>query len=147
MAKTPTGTGRPDDGVADDGRPEVIVDFLCEEGCLFVTVENLGGRPARDVAVRFQPGFTGAGGTIKIHALRMFRGIPFLAPRRRLVALVDAAGAYFARGEPTAITATLTWTDAAGTSYVETCPHDLGIYADLPVLHRPPGGTGDGRYS
>jgi hypothetical protein len=124
------------DGPANAGRPDVIVDFLFEDGCLLVTVENLGARPAHDVTVAFDHEFTGAGGTVKMHGLRMFRGIPFLAPRRRLVALIDSAAAYFARREPLAIVATVAWRDADGASFRQICPHDLGIYADLPVLDR-----------
>ena len=38
-------------GGADSPRPEVIVDFVFDDGLLFVSVENIGEKPAREVTV------------------------------------------------------------------------------------------------
>ena len=123
--------------VVEHPRPEVIVDIVFEDGLLHIAIENIGQKPARDVSVRFDRKFRGAGGTLEISALPLFRHIPFLAPRRRIATFVDTSSAYFARREPTHITATVTYTDAAGTAYEDAIPHDLAIYRDLVYLPRP----------
>ena len=43
-------------------RPDVIVDFLFEDGMLFVAVQNIGSLPAQQVHVIFDPPFKGLGG-------------------------------------------------------------------------------------
>jgi hypothetical protein len=122
---------------SDQSRPEVIVDIVFEDGLFHVAIENIGQKPAREVSVRFHPTFRGAGGHLEVSALPLFRRIPFLAPRRRITTFVDTSSAYFARCEPTDITATVTYTDAAGAEYTDTIPHDLAIYKDVFYLRRP----------
>jgi len=36
-------------------RPDVIIDFLFEDGMLFVAVQNIGSQPALQVHVAFDP--------------------------------------------------------------------------------------------
>ena len=69
--------------VDDELDPRVIVDFDFERGLLFVAVRNLGDRPAYRVSTTFDKPFRGLGGRREMNALRLFRGIEFLAPRRR----------------------------------------------------------------
>lgn len=47
---------------SDHPRPEVIVDFVFENGLLFVVVSNIGARPALDVTVRFDKSIRTLGG-------------------------------------------------------------------------------------
>lgn len=54
-------------------RPEVIVDFIFEEGLFFIAVENIGDRSALKVSVRFEPGFSGAGGRLAVTELPLFK--------------------------------------------------------------------------
>jgi hypothetical protein len=123
-------------------RPDVILDLAYEDGDLFVSVWNIGAAPARDVRVRFDRPLVGAGGT-RIDALRLFRGIPFLAPGRRITAFLDTAAGCASRGDDTAFTATVTCSDETGARYETRCPHDLAIYADLPArLRREKGDAG-----
>src|SRR5262245_51567461 len=110
-------------------RPEVIVDFVFDEGVLFVAVANIGERPARKVSVAFDPAFTGAGGAC-VSSLPLFRHIEFLAPRKTITTLLDSSAEYFRRGEPTQIAARISYADSGKTRYRETIRHDLGIYRD-----------------
>src|SRR5712692_7246111 len=70
-------------------RPDVIVDFLFEDGMLFVVVQNIGSQPAQRVHVAFDPPFKGLGGTASIPELPLFRNIEFLAPSRSIRTLLD----------------------------------------------------------
>ena len=78
-------------GTGDRWRPDVIVDFVFDEGKFFIAVENIGDRPAVDVSVRFDRRFTGVGGERDLSTLPLFKGIPFLAPRRRIVTFLDTS--------------------------------------------------------
>lgn len=77
--------------------PEVIVDFVFEDGLLFVSLRNIGSRPAYAVSTRFDKPFRGLHGTRTISELRLFRRLEFLAPGREIRAFLDSSAAYFAR--------------------------------------------------
>ena len=112
-------------------RPDVIVDFLFEDGMLFVAVQNIGSEPALRVHVAFEPLFKGLGGTAAIAELPLFRNIEFLAPSRSIRTLLDSSAAYFARHEPERITATISYSDRSGQKFSSTILHDLAIYRDI----------------
>ena len=112
-------------------RPDVIVDFVFEDGMLFVAVQNIGSHPALRVRVAFEPQFKGLGGTVSIPELTVFRNIEFLAPSRTIRTLLDSSVAYFARKEPEQITATAYYSDRSGQEFSATMLHDLSIYRDV----------------
>lgn len=120
-------------------RPDVIVDFVFDDGMLFVAVQNIGLHPALRVHVAFDPPFKGLGGTVSIPELPLFRNIEFLAPSRSIRTLLDSSAAYFARKEPAQITATVSYCDRSGQKFSNTMLHDLAIYRDIafvPKLER-----------
>src|ERR1700681_1317279 len=94
--------------------PDVIVDFVFEDGMLFVAGQNIGSQPAQRVHVAFDPPFKGLGGTASIPELPLFRNIEFLAPSRSIRTLLDSSAAYFARKEPEQITAAISYCDRSG---------------------------------
>jgi hypothetical protein len=112
-------------------RPDVIVDFIFEDGLLFVAVVNIGSQPAQRVHVAFDPPFKGLGGAAAIPELPLFRNIEFLAPSRSIRTLLDSSAAYFARQEPERVTATISYSDRAGQEFGCTIHHDLTIYRDI----------------
>ncbi|HKV44031.1 MAG TPA: hypothetical protein VJT32_05060 [bacterium] len=130
---------------APPGRPDVIVDFLFEEGLFFIAVKNIGTRPALRVSVRFDQRLTGAGGDREISALPLFKNIEYLAPQKTITAFLDTSAAYFARNEPTKIAAHVAFRDPVGHRYAQTLRHDLEIYRAIGYVARParaPGGGG-----
>jgi hypothetical protein len=117
-------------------RSDVIVDFLFEEGVLFVALSNIGERPARKVTVTFDPTFHGADG-LNVASLALFKNVEFLAPHKTIRTLLDSSAAYFARREPTRIAATISYVGADGAPCRDTIHHDLEIYRDLAYRVRP----------
>ena len=132
-----TGTQNAINSTVTGPRPDVIVDFLFEDGLLFVAVTNIGPEPAQRVHVDFDPPFQGLGGTACIPGLPLFRNIEFLAPHRSIRTLVDSSAAYFARHEPERITAAIAYSDRAGNDFSCTILHDLAIYRDLAFVPKP----------
>jgi hypothetical protein len=122
-----------------ESRPDVIVDFLFDDGMLFVAVENIGSQPAEQVHVAFDPPFTGLGGTAPISDLPLFRNIEFLAPGRSIRTILDSSAAYFWRGEPDLITATISYRDRSGEQFSCTIRHDLSIYRDIKFIPKSEG--------
>ena len=118
-------------------RPDVIVDFLFEDGMLFVAVQNIGSQPALRVHVAFEPLFKGLGGITSIPELPLFRNIEFLAPSRSIRTLLDSSAAYFARKEPEKISATASYSDRSGQKFSCTMLHDLTIYRDIAFIPKP----------
>ena len=120
------------------GAPNVIVDFIFDDGDLFIAVENLGDAPALDVKTTFSEPIHGVLGGVHINALALFRNLEFLAPHKSIRTFLDSSAAYFARNEPRRITVRIDYRDMANKAYRLTLRHDLGIYADIGYLRRLP---------
>lgn len=121
-------------------RPEVIVEILFDQGLLFISVNNIGNRPALGVAVKFSRKIVGLDGRKDISALALFRNIEFLGPGREIVTFLDTCSSYFARKQPTRISARVSYADPEKRKYEVTINHDLEIYRELAYLDgvRPP---------
>jgi hypothetical protein len=120
----------------------VILDVVFDQGLLFLVLENTTDAPALGVRVKFEQRISGVGGTKRIDRLTLFRRLEFLAPRKSIEVFLDRSDAYFARGEPTELTARVTWRTPDGARRAATIRHDLEIYRDLGYLERevPPSG-------
>jgi len=112
-------------------RPEVIVEFLFDRGLLYISVNNIGNRPAISVSVKFDKKILGLGGTKEISALAVFKKIEFLGPQREIVSLLDSSSSYFKRKQPTKISALINYQDLEKRRYEISIKHDLEIYRDL----------------
>jgi hypothetical protein len=117
--------------------PDVFLDVVFEDGLLFIEVGNATLRPAEVVEIKFGQSFHGLGGGTDFAKLRLFRRIEYLAPGRRIRALLDSSAAYFARKEPTKLTATVKFRDHEGKRHQREITHDLAIYRDLPYVVQP----------
>ena len=115
-------------------RPEVIVEFLFDRGLFSISVNNIGGRPATQVSVEFDKKILGLGGSKEISALRLFKNIEFLGPKREIVAFVDTSRSYFARKQPTRFSARVSYSDQEKNKYENVIQHDLEIYRELAYL-------------
>ena len=115
-------------------RSNVILDFVFDEGLLFVSLANIGDTPATDVVVELDQCIRTAEG-VELGKMELFRQLRFLAPHKEIVAFVDSSAAYFARKEPAKITATIRWRDQDGeSSRSATIHHDLSVYRELPFV-------------
>jgi hypothetical protein len=119
------------DEAPTERRPEIIVDFQIENGCLFVVLKNIGTSSAYRVVTRFDRPFHGLGGTKDVAEMALFRGVEFMPPGKQFVQLVDQIHAYFGRKEPPRVKATVTYADRDGRQFEDVMPHDLQIYRDL----------------
>ena len=115
---------------------DVIVDVVFDRGLLFLAVANIGDRPAHTVRVKFDQPFSGVDGAKKMQRLALFRRLEFLAPRKSIEVFLDRSASYFARGEPTQLSATVSWRTADGARRSTTIHHDLEIYRDLGFIER-----------
>ncbi|PYS43550.1 MAG: hypothetical protein DMF71_06835, partial [Acidobacteria bacterium] len=61
--------------------PDVIVDFVFDDGLLFIAISNLSDKPAYKVSITFDQEIHGLDGK-DICALPLFRNIEFLAPHK-----------------------------------------------------------------
>jgi hypothetical protein len=117
-------------------RPEVILEFLFDQGNLLIAIRNIGSLPALAVRTELEPAFKGLGGTQDFAELEVFQNIAFLGPQREICFLLDSSAAYFARREPTAVTARLTYADESGQKFETRIRHNLEIFRSLPYLAR-----------
>ncbi|MDQ4029519.1 MAG: hypothetical protein M3168_00595 [Actinomycetota bacterium] len=114
---------------------DVLLDVDFAGGLLFLAVENIGALPAHRVRVRIDPPLRGLGGRRRFDRLALFSRLELLAPGKRIRVFLDRASLYFARDEPTRLTATVTWRTDAGEKRERVVRHDLGIYRDLAYVH------------
>jgi hypothetical protein len=117
-------------------QPEVILDFIFEDGLFFIGVKNIGTAPAHDVSVAFDKKFTGVEGAKEISTLPLFKKIAFLAPQKEITAFLDHSASYFRRRQPTNIRATITFKDNTGAAHKTVVKHDLRIYKDIGYVRR-----------
>jgi len=115
---------------------DVILDVVFDRGLLFLVLTNLGDRPATSVRVKFEQPFSGVGGTKRIDRLTLFRKLEFLAPWKSIEVFIDRSASYFARDEPTTLTAAVSWQTPDGARRRTTVHHDLEIYRDLGYIER-----------
>ncbi len=119
--------------------PDVIVDFVFDDGLLFVAISNISDQPAYKVSVKFDCKICGVGGK-DICALPLFRNIEFLAPHKTVTTFLDSSGSYFHSGGPTKISARIAYHDFRGVKKIATINHDLEIYREIGFIRRPNGG-------
>lgn len=111
--------------------PDVIVDFIFRDGLFFISVSNIGNKPAFKVSVKFDCRVFGLAGTKEISALPLFRNIEFLAPKKDIVTFLDSSNSYFGRDAPTKIAARISYRDSQGAKRSVTINHDLEIYREI----------------
>ena len=99
-------------------------------GFFHLEVVNLGRRPALNVSCRFEKPLTGVDGAI-VSQLPLFENVSFLMPGKRIRTLLDSSAAYFARGEPATIAATVSYQERSGRHRRTKIEHNLEIYRDL----------------
>ena len=112
-------------------RPEVIIDFVVEDGLLTVALKNVGNASAYRVRTIFDKPFCGLGGEKPISSMRLFRSLHFLPPQKEYRQFVDHLQHYAKRREPLRIKATVSYRDRDGNRYEETMLHDLRIFLEL----------------
>lgn len=122
--------------VPDSSGPDVILDFIFDEGLFFISVNNIGDKPAYKVSVKFDSKIYGLGGTKEISALPLFRNIEFLAPQKKIVTFLDSSNSYFSGKEPTKISARISFRDSAARKHLVTINHDLEIYREIGFINR-----------
>jgi hypothetical protein len=116
---------------------DVVLDVEFEDGLLFLVLENLGRAPAHAVRVRFERPLRGLGGEKRIDRLKLFQRLEFLGPRRRIRVFLDRSALLFARDDPTAFEARISWRTDEGARRSRTVQHDLDAYRDFPYLEVP----------
>ena len=113
------------------GQPDIIVDFVFDQGLIHIDLINIGDSPAVGISVSFDKELWGVGGKRLVSAISLFRRTAFMPPGKSISAFLDTSASYFKRGQPLEVTATITFSDRAGKSYRNVIKHDLSIYRDI----------------
>jgi len=121
-------------------RPDVIVDFSCQQGLLFVSLKNIGERSAYAVRTAFDKPLLGLNGQKNISELQLFRCVEFVPPHKEFTQLIDPVAVWFKQQRPSRYTITLTYSDREGSKFRERIVHDLNIYKDLGCISFTGGG-------
>ena len=112
-------------------RPEVIVDFIFNDGLLYIAVKNIGVRPAYKVSTQFDQEIRGVAGEKNISDLALFKCIEFLPPQKEIRTFLDSSASYFERNEPVMISTRISYQDSRKRRYVNKIDHNLDIYKDI----------------
>ncbi len=117
--------------MTDERVPDVIIDFIFENGLFHIAVINIGDAPAYKTSVTFNRELKGLGGKKIISNMALFQNIEFMPPQKKIATLVDTAASYFKLQLPTDILATIKYSDRAGKPYINIIRHNLNIYRDI----------------
>ena len=112
-------------------KPEVIVDFIFDDGLFYITVKNIGAMPAYKVTTQFDKEFRGVAGEKMISDLALFKCIEFLPPQKEIRTFLDSSAAYFDRNEPANISTLITYRDSRKRRYASKIDHNLEIYKEI----------------
>jgi hypothetical protein len=126
----------------DVPRPEVIVDFNCSQGLLFISMKNIGARSAYNVCTSFDRPLQGLGGQKCISDLQLFRCVEFIPPGKEFSQFVDPIAAWFQKGHPSRYAITIHYDDREGNTFEDRITHNLEIYKDLGTISYPGGSHG-----
>lgn len=116
--------------------PDVIVDFIFDDGLLFVSIWNIGDKPAYKVRVKFDQKIVGVEGRKVLSFLPLFRVLEFLAPHKQIKTFLDSSASYFERGQPTSISISVSFTDSQGQKFTNIIKHNLEIYRDIGYIRK-----------
>jgi hypothetical protein len=117
--------------------PQVIVDFVFDQGLFFIAVKNISEQPAYKVSATFSHKIFGLGGAREVTALPLFRNIEFLAPQKEITTFLDSSDSYFARKQPAKVKVQISYHDAGGEKHSVEIAHDLEIYRDVALAGKP----------
>jgi len=112
-------------------KPDVIVDFIFENGMLYIALINIGKAPACHVTVEFNREIRGVEGSKIISQMPLFRSLEFMPPQKKIVTFIDTSASYFQREQPSEIQSTITFKDRRGKSFVNRINHNLDVYRDI----------------
>jgi hypothetical protein len=121
---------------AEPSGPDVIVDFIFDDGLFFISIINIGEKPVYEVSVKFDQRIYGIEGTKEISALPLFQNIEFLAPHKEITTFLDSSRSYFSRGGPAKISARISYRDSKGVKQTNTINHNLEIYKEIGFIQR-----------
>lgn len=119
-----------------NGKPDVLVDFVFDQGLLWIAVCNVGQAAAHNVVVTFPLPLMGLGGKQDFAALSLFRNLSFLPAGKRIETFFDDSAAFFRRGGPTQVITTIMYKGPSLEPYAKTLVHDLQIYKDISYVVR-----------
>lgn len=111
--------------------PDVIIDFIFENGLLYISIKNIGNKPAYRVSIKFNNQIIGVEGTKEISSMPLFQNIEFLAPAREIRTFLDTSASYFQSENPTEITSNITFFNCYGIKKNRVIKHNLEIYKEI----------------
>ena len=138
-------TRAPTPGLAP--RPEVIVDFNCEQGMLHITLKNIGTRSAYAVTTTFDKPLFGLEGKKCISDLRLFRRTEFVPPGKEFSQLIGSIAAWLRQRRSTKVNISIAYRDREGNRFTERITHDLRVYQDLGYTRVSRAGGIDGSFA
>ncbi|GKS67440.1 hypothetical protein YTPLAS73_09870 [Nitrosarchaeum sp.] len=115
--------------------PNVIVDFECKDGMLFIVIENIGNDPAYDTLVKFNKKISGMQKTKNISSLRIFQQLKFLPPGKKIKMFVDLFQFYLASKQPMQIKTIIFFRNELKEVFQKSIQHDLSIYKDFVEIY------------
>ncbi len=110
---------------------DVIIDFIFDNGLLFILIKNNSNNPAFNVRVKFNNRILGVNGSKEITSLNLFKNIEFLAPLKEIKTFLDTSESYFSRKQPTKIITEIFYKDIQNKEHQVVIKHDLEIYRDI----------------
>jgi hypothetical protein len=118
-------------GFIGSNYPDVIIDFIFNEGLFFISIKNIGKKSAYRISIQFDNKIYGVEGKKEISSLSLFKKIEFLPPKKEIITFLDTSVSYFRCDNPTMISANIRYYDCYDVKYNRVIKHDLEIYREI----------------
>jgi hypothetical protein len=110
---------------------DVYVDFIFDDGLIFILIKNNSSSPVFKVRVKFNSRLSGVNGLKEISSINLFKNIEFFPPQKEIKTFLDTSDSYFASKQPTKITTNIFYRDIKNKARKVVINHDLEIYRDI----------------
>lgn len=110
--------------------PELVLDFQCEKGVLFIVLENIGLASAYAISVKFDKKISGNKGR-NIGAMNIFNCLEFMPAGKRFQIFIDSFHSYITNKQPLVVEATIVYSNKRGRQCKEIIKHNLSIFKDI----------------
>lgn len=114
-------------------KPNLVLDFVVQEGKVFFCMRNLSKHPATNLSFKFSQPLMARNGYLRVDKLPLFKHLDYFAPKKEIRLFVDSVTSFLAHHPERKMTIHVKYVDQDSKKYVQSFKHDLELFNQLPL--------------